>query len=164
MMPDRLVDDPEGVSVLAVSVAEKTGIPAAHVEKDFWVTEVLRGIAEAATTRDIEIVFKGGTSLSKAFGLVERFSEDVDVLVVLSPQESAGERDRSPRRSSPVPLALLGWNPQEYPTQQRTASNAVHASCTERARMARPGSPRVFSSSSAHAAVGCQRHRCLSHR
>jgi hypothetical protein len=93
-MPDRLVDDPDGVSVLAVSVAELTGIPAAHIEKDFWVTEVLRGVVDAATASGIEIVFKGGTSLSKAFGLIERFSEDVDILVVLSPHESTGARDR----------------------------------------------------------------------
>jgi hypothetical protein len=94
-MPDRLVDDPDGVSVLAVSVAEATGIPAEHVEKDFWVTEVLRGVVDAATALGVEIVFKGGTSLSKAFALIERFSEDVDVLVVLSPQESTGARDRT---------------------------------------------------------------------
>lgn len=94
-MPDRLVDDPDGVAVLAASVADATGIPAAHVEKDFWVTEVLRGVVDAAGALGVEIVFKGGTSLSKAFGLIERFSEDVDVLVVLSPQDSTGARDRT---------------------------------------------------------------------
>jgi len=40
------------------------------------------------------VVFKGGTSLSKSFSLIERFSEDVDVLVVLAPQETTGARDR----------------------------------------------------------------------
>lgn len=93
-MPDRLVDDPDAVAALAATVSDRTGIPAAHIEKDFWVTEVLRGVVAAAAAADVEVVFKGGTSLSKAFGLIERFSEDVDVLVVLSAGHSSGARDR----------------------------------------------------------------------
>jgi hypothetical protein len=50
------------------------------VEKDYWVTETLRVLA--AEFPD-DFVFKGGTSLSKAYGCVERFSEDVDILVLL---------------------------------------------------------------------------------
>ncbi len=94
-MPDRLVEDPDAVAALAATVSDRVGIPAAHVEKDFWVTEVLRGVTNAATTHAIEVVFKGGTSLSKAFSLIERFSEDVDLLVVLSPDETSGARDRA---------------------------------------------------------------------
>lgn len=93
-MPDRLVHDPDAIAALSASVANQIGIPAEHVEKDFWVTEVLRGVTRAANDLSVEVVFKGGTSLSKAFSLIERFSEDVDVLVVLSPQASAGARDR----------------------------------------------------------------------
>jgi hypothetical protein len=93
-MPDRLVDDPDAIAALAAAVADDIGIPAHQVEKDFWVTEVLRGVAQAAQDLDTEVVFKGGTSLSKAFSLIERFSEDVDVLVVLPPQETTGARDR----------------------------------------------------------------------
>ncbi|MGH8997927.1 MAG: nucleotidyl transferase AbiEii/AbiGii toxin family protein [Acidimicrobiia bacterium] len=59
-------------------VADETGIPAAHVEKDFWVTEVLRGVVAGAVASKVVMVFKGGTSLSKAYGIIERFSEDVD--------------------------------------------------------------------------------------
>jgi hypothetical protein len=94
-MPDRLVTDPDAVSVLAASVADRIGVPAEHVEKDFWVTEVLRGVTHAAHAAGVEVVFKGGTSLSKAFSLIHRFSEDVDVLVVLPIQDSAGARDRT---------------------------------------------------------------------
>lgn len=93
-MTDRLVEDPDAVAVLASTVSDRTGIPAAHIEKDFWVTEVLRGVVAAAAAADVEVVFKGGTSLSKAFGLIERFSEDVDVLVVLPANDSNGVRDR----------------------------------------------------------------------
>ena len=48
----------------------------AVIEKDYYVTEALRIIAEREGDRAI---FKGGTSLSKGWGLIERFSEDVDV-------------------------------------------------------------------------------------
>ncbi len=95
MSIDRLVDDPVAIAALSVTVAEQTGTPAEHVEKDFWVTEVLRGVVTKAADLSVEVVFKGGTSLSKAFSLIERFSEDVDVLVVLSPQDSTGARDRT---------------------------------------------------------------------
>lgn len=79
----RLVEDPDAVNALAAQIAEGTGIPASHVEKDFWVTEVLRGVAQQAASEDVTIIFKGGTSLSKAYKLIRRFSEDVDMLVVL---------------------------------------------------------------------------------
>jgi len=92
---DRLVDDPDGIAALAATVSRHIGVPADHVEKDFWVTEVLRGVVAAAHDLSVEVVFKGGTSLSKAFSLIERFSEDVDVLVVLSPQDSTKARDRT---------------------------------------------------------------------
>ena len=65
----------------------------AHVEKDFWVTEVLRGVARCSADTGVSAVFKGGTSLSKAFGLIERFSEDVDVIVI-APGQGSGQDDR----------------------------------------------------------------------
>ncbi len=53
------------------------------MEKDFWVTEVLRGVVGQASQEDITVIFKGGTSRSKAYRLIKCFSEDVDMLVVL---------------------------------------------------------------------------------
>ena len=53
-MSHRLVDDRDAVAVLAEQVAERTGIPASHIEKDFWVTEVLRGAAAMATASNLE--------------------------------------------------------------------------------------------------------------
>ena len=60
-------------------VAERLGISATAVEKDYWVSEVLRILA-----RDFadDLVFKGGTSLSKGYRIIERFSGDVDILVL----------------------------------------------------------------------------------
>lgn len=90
----RLVDDPDAVAALADRAASLTGIPRAHVEKDFWVTEALRGLVRKSQECGIPVVLKGGTSLSKGFSLIERFSEDVDVLVVLPPDLSTARRDR----------------------------------------------------------------------
>ncbi len=50
------------------------------VEKDFWVVWVLGRLFESGLLAD-KILFKGGTSLSKVFGLIERFSEDIDLIL-----------------------------------------------------------------------------------
>lgn len=51
-----------------------------YIEKDYWVTYVLKQLANSEY-KD-KVVFKGGTSLSKAFDLIERFSEDVDLALI----------------------------------------------------------------------------------
>ncbi len=50
----------------------------AIIEKDYYVTEALRIIS---TTAGDKIIFKGGTSLAKGWGLIERFSEDIDIFL-----------------------------------------------------------------------------------
>ena len=57
----------------------KTGIQAQAIEKDAWVTLVLRLIFDSKISE--HLVFKGGTSLSKAYKLIQRFSEDIDLAV-----------------------------------------------------------------------------------
>ena len=89
----RLRERPDALAVGAARVAETTHIPMAHVEKDFWVTEVLRGVERCSAETGVSAVLKGGTSLSKAFGLISRFSEDVDVIVI-APGQSTGQNDR----------------------------------------------------------------------
>jgi hypothetical protein len=65
-MADRLIEDPHAVAALAAHVSDAINIPAAHIEKDFWVTEVLRGAAAAA--QGVEVVFKGGTRSARPLG------------------------------------------------------------------------------------------------
>lgn len=79
----RLIEQPDAIGVAAARIEDAVGIPAAHVEKDFWVTEALRAAVGQATNEGVTVVFKGGTSLSKAHGLIHRFSEDVDLIVVV---------------------------------------------------------------------------------
>ena len=59
--------------------SERTGLPSAAIEKDWWVTLSLRAIFSLPFSE--HIVFKGGTSLSKAWNLIERFSEDIDLAI-----------------------------------------------------------------------------------
>ena len=55
-------------------------LPAAVIEKDFWVCWTLNLLNEIPELKG-NITFKGGTSLSKAWGLIERFSEDIDIAI-----------------------------------------------------------------------------------
>ncbi len=61
-------------------VAARRGILPVIVEKDFWVCWIL-GQIYATPVMASSVVFKGGTSLSKVFGVIERFSEDADLAV-----------------------------------------------------------------------------------
>ncbi len=78
---------------LLVTAGDVAGTNPALVEKDYWVTQVLRVIAADYSGGT---VFKGGTSLSKAWGLIQRFSEDIDLLIRQDTEstETGGARDR----------------------------------------------------------------------
>ena len=62
------------------NTAAKMGLPNAIIEKDFWVCYILDYLFHRSEWQD-RIAFKGGTSLSKSFGLIERFSEDIDLIL-----------------------------------------------------------------------------------
>jgi predicted nucleotidyltransferase component of viral defense system len=84
----------EDFTVLVERVARHLRYPRAFVERDYWITEILRSIAQPITDYEAAVVFKGGTSLSKGWRLIQRMSEDVDVLVTFRPDASRGEKDR----------------------------------------------------------------------
>lgn len=60
---------------ILLAVREDTGIHSAIIEKDYYVTLLLQKIVE----KNLEIIFKGGTSLSKCHKIISRFSEDIDI-------------------------------------------------------------------------------------
>ncbi len=76
-------DSPEFGDLLQV-VAAKTNLSSGLVEKDYWVSHTLWGLHQ----QGLQVWFKGGTSLSKGFGLIQRFSEDLDLK--LEPGELEG--------------------------------------------------------------------------
>lgn len=104
-------DDRNRFAGLLNATAGALGLDAALVEKEYWAVEALRAVRDgfdvAINDADVRVrpIFKGGTSLSKAFGLIERFSEDVNLLI-------------------PVPLDA----PDGYSQDQRAA---VMKACTE---------------------------------
>lgn len=59
--------------------AQKKHLPEPSIEKDWWVTQILNIVFSLPIAN--QLVFKGGTSLSKAWNLIERFSEDIDLAV-----------------------------------------------------------------------------------
>ncbi|MCT4643633.1 MAG: nucleotidyl transferase AbiEii/AbiGii toxin family protein [Carboxylicivirga sp.] len=68
---------PEERNAVFEAIGNNIGIPASAVEKDWWVVLTLALIQELKAAP--HIVFKGGTSLSKAWNIIERFSEDIDL-------------------------------------------------------------------------------------
>lgn len=90
---------PSDRRLACLKVMEQKRLQAASVDKDFWVCWILRelfGLADMGK----HITFKGGTSLSKAWGLIERFSEDIDIVVDKDMLGFAGDAgpDRAPSK------------------------------------------------------------------
>ncbi len=98
---------------LFAETAARKGMTPAIVEKDFWVCWTLgRLFAHPELSR--LLMFKGGTSLSKVFGLIERFSEDIDL--ILDWRVVAGEADPLAERSA---------------TQQEAMNRAIDANAVD---------------------------------
>ena len=72
-----------------IAAAQQLNIPEIYVEKDYWVTVALFTIFNSIVAQDA--VFKGGTALSKCHKLIERFSEDVDMVVLNNMGESGNQ-------------------------------------------------------------------------
>lgn len=74
----RLPDDER--RILFRNTAQKMGMNEAIIEKDFWVCLTLDYLFHICKWKDV-FTFKGGTSLSKCYGLITRFSEDIDLIL-----------------------------------------------------------------------------------
>ncbi len=66
---------------LFLTTARRLGTAVQNVEKDFWVCWTLDVLFNGFGEGQPRLLFKGGTSLSKSFGLIDRFSEDIDITV-----------------------------------------------------------------------------------
>ena len=112
------------------AAAERLGISAAIVEKDYWVTQALRILA-----RDFpdDFIFKGGTSLSKGYHLIQRFSEDVDILVI--PRETKGATHALMKQMADAVKAVLGGQAEVV-----SSETGIHRSVRIQYRAVREGS------------------------
>jgi hypothetical protein len=76
----KLHTDNERFSTLITFTAEHFRISPTFIEKDYWITHALQRMAQNPSAE--KVVFKGGSSLSKAYRLINRFSEDIDIAVI----------------------------------------------------------------------------------
>ncbi len=74
------------------ATSDHFNIREVFIEKDYWVTFILRRLS-LSENKD-KVVFKGGTSLSKVYKLIERFSEDIDLAIIKEPGQSDNQIGR----------------------------------------------------------------------
>mgnify|MGYP003675049248 CR=1 FL=1 len=71
------------------------GILDIYIEKDYWVCYALKLIFESKIKE--EAIFKGGTALSKCYKYIERFSEDIDLVILKREEDTANQLKRKLR-------------------------------------------------------------------
>ncbi len=104
-------------------VAQIKGISEAFIEKDWFVTQIIKIISNIAF-EDYNIVFTGGTALSKAQGLIQRFSEDIDFKVIAPSLEQFSKTKQSKILSTfKKEIILKLRNNFEINEEQITANN-----------------------------------------
>lgn len=83
-----LHNNPDLFRQVVLRTAQSTGIKPAIIEKDYYVTAFLKEIVKVQPN----IIFKGGTSLSKCYKLIDRFSEDIDLNIDTEKGPTEGQR------------------------------------------------------------------------
>ena len=99
---------------LFLGTAARLGTAVQNVEKDFWVCWTLDALFNGPAANRPRLLFKGGTSLSKAFNLISRFSEDIDITVF---------RDDLGQAADAVELDALSGK------ERRTRLDAIKMAC-----------------------------------
>ncbi len=88
-----------------IATAQAKEIPETYIEKDYWVTYALKAIFSDPI--GVETIFKGGTALSKCFGIIDRFSEDIDLVVMRKDSDSGNRLKKKLRRIGAAVSAFL---------------------------------------------------------
>lgn len=117
--------DPDAFAELVTAAANELRIPPGIIEKDYYVSLVLRELSRRIKT----LVFKGGTSLTKCYQVLDRFSEDIDISYNASdgiPGESRKKQLKSAVVSSMEALEFPIVNLDE--TRSRRSYNCYRAS------------------------------------
>ena len=106
----NLHSDKEAFKEIIALAAEHFGYEQSHVEKDYWVSKILHDIS-ISEYRD-KTYFKGGTSLSKAYGLIERFSEDLDLFVFTGDTKASKQAEKTLNKK--LSKYIIGQNSDIY--------------------------------------------------
>jgi len=88
-----------------IAASQRFGIPEIYIEKDYWVTLALKEIFHSDIAN--QIVFKGGTCLSKCHQLIQRFSEDIDLVVFRNKGENDNQLKKKIRRITKIVDGVL---------------------------------------------------------
>ena len=112
--------------------ASKLNISPAAIEKDFWVCWVLGQLFSSELLKS-KILFKGGTSLSKVFNLINRFSEDIDLILdwnEVAPEDPTLERTKTKQdrfNKKIIPLSRIYIEKTFLPEVQRVLNDICTA-------------------------------------
>ena len=85
----NLHTDGELFKQAVIITAQKIQLPEIYIEKDYWVTFALHSIFHSKLKNSV--IFKGGTALSKCYGMIDRFSEDIDLVLLRDGSESSNQ-------------------------------------------------------------------------
>ena len=121
----NLHHDHEAFSELIIAASNELHIPLGIIEKDYYVTLALRELA----SRVKGMVFKGGTSLTKCYQILERFSEDIDISYAASEGVPGESRKRQLKKAVVSSIESMGFsiaNLEE--TRSRRSYNCYRAS------------------------------------
>lgn len=102
------------------SAASALGMRFVLVEKDYWVTKVLQNLAFSQFQE--LVVFKGGTSLSKAYNCIDRFSEDIDLAILKG--EGSSDNQLKKHMKSIEDCLTVGLEYQvDHPSEEKRGRN-----------------------------------------
>ena len=73
-----LHQDKENFEQIILKINSETGIESGIIEKDYYVSLILQNLFDMVPN----LIFKGGTSLSKCYKIIDRFSEDIDLTII----------------------------------------------------------------------------------
>lgn len=105
----KLHENPRLFEQAIRATAEEKGLPEIYIEKDYWVTLALKLIFEQEPGQFS--VFKGGTALSKCYGMIERFSEDIDIVLLREEKETSNQKTK---KIKAIGEAVGQFLPEEY--------------------------------------------------
>lgn len=112
----KLHENPQLFEQAVRAAAQYRNLREIYIEKDYWVTFALHTIFNSEI--GAESVFKGGTALSKCFGLIQRFSEDIDLVVLREEGESGNKLTNKIKAISKVVSSVMPEIPIEGITQK----------------------------------------------
>ncbi|MBO0949210.1 nucleotidyl transferase AbiEii/AbiGii toxin family protein [Fibrella sp. HMF5405] len=95
-MPSSYLHDRNDFVDLLRILEDETGIQAGLIEKDYWIMHVLYGLKK----QPFDFELKGGTSLSKGYKIIDRFSEDIDIHIKAPAALGVNENPKNTKRQA----------------------------------------------------------------